>query len=201
MENFLFHGLREINGELSVLFNILENGYILPRCQIANSEKMDTNNIFNGTKYISLCQKSLMNYPKEDFERYSYDDYIYNKICFVIKNEDKNLIYPSYVERDFVSPEEWKRIIFNDDDQRYSYYLDEVQTKDPISIKDIIAIGLPVATLEYLLGKNVYNDFVEKLRNTLKEKNLNIPICDSSMYSFADDYQRIENSNILKLKK
>ena len=72
MNNYLYHGVKWWNYDL--LVEIIKSGYIMPRCELKEGLVTDQNNIFNGTKYISLCQKSLYDPREEYLYKSSFDD-------------------------------------------------------------------------------------------------------------------------------
>ena len=196
MKPYLYHGIKWYNYDL--LLKIIESGYILPRCELTDDIVDDKNNIFNGTKYISLCQKSIGTDCKSI--KTSFNEYILNKPTLLLDKKNINLIYPRFItplENELISPLEWEKLIYNDSDRRVSYYLDEVQTKDRISLKDnLIAVGLP---LRHLLRnyseeemKNIYN----KVKLVLQEKGIDVPIINSSEYDFADDEECIKKYSL-----
>ena len=128
LEPYLFHSVKWKNFDL--LVDIINSGYIMPRCMLEEGKITDTNNIFNGTKYISLSQKGIA-----DGERSSYDELVMDgNPCLVLKRDNLDLISPRYVDRNELSPDEWRAILFNDGDERFSYYGDELQTKQKISL-------------------------------------------------------------------
>jgi hypothetical protein len=97
-----------------------------------------------------------------------------------------------------MDPEEWRKLIFRDDGERVTYFADELQTKDRISLhSNLIAVGLPKAVLNY--EKNGEETF-ERIQKTLRDKGLSVPIIDSSVYSFCDNAETIENNKIKSLK-
>lgn len=200
MKNYLYHGIKWFDYKL--LVKILENGYIVPRCMLKDGISSDTNNLFNGNKYISLCQKSLWGELDKLEYKCSFDDYIFNRPALVLKRENIDIAYPNLitkVESGMMSPEKWKKITFNDDDERYSYYSDELQTKEKISLKDnLIAVGLPGNHLKRQLSTDEAKQILKSVKEALIKSELDVPILDSSIYSFADDEECIKK-NILKL--
>lgn len=198
MEPYLFHGIRWYN--FDILMKIIESGFILPRCQLGKDVVNDKNNIFNGEKYISLSQKSLNEEGMLGYYKSAYDDYIVGKPCLVLKNKTIKLIFPellSMFDKDYMSPEEWNKMIFNDDDTRHSYYMDELQTDNPISLKEnLIAVGLPIRNMKKNIGEEETYKIFEKVSKLVKEKGYDVPIIDSSSYSFADNEERINESVI-----
>ena len=148
MEPYLYHGIKWYNYDL--LLRIIKSGYIMPRCNLETGLITDKNNIFNGTKYISLCQKTLGDDDESVFKS-SFNDFIYNKPNLVLKNNNIKIIYPNCMtlfDKDMMSPAEWNKMIFNDNDERVTYYLDEVQTKDNISLKDNLTCSALDITLK-----------------------------------------------------
>ena len=195
MEPFLYHGIKRYNEEL--LEKILKDGYLRPRCELNEGLVTDQNNIFNGTEYISLCEKALYSGYAEGHTRVSYDEFINNQICLVFKNDNIKLIFPDVIDLDFLSPEEWASIKFKDGEHRYTYFEDEVQTKDKISLKDnLVAIGLPMEYMMYSYSKDDIRGICDHLKNIMEEQGYSVPIVDSSKYSFADDYDKIEENRI-----
>lgn len=199
MEPYLYHGIKWNNFEL--LMDILTTGHILSRKNL-NNKITDKNNIFNGEEYVSLCQKSL----NDDYLRYdyksSYDDFIVGKPCLILKNNNFNLIFPnliSLLDKDIMSPDEWHKIIFKDDDVRYSYYMDELQVKDEVKLENaLIAVGLPMEYINYNLNEEDKKNLFKRISLVLKEKYNNIPIIDSSRYNFADNEEEINKHILIK---
>ena len=192
MEEYLIHSVKWYN--FDILMMILESSYILPRCMLKEGIVTDTNNIFNGTKYISLTQKG-----GADGGRSSYDELVVDNPCLVLKRDNLDLVYPRYVDQHFVTAEEWRKIIFKDDDERHSYYEDELQTKNPISLKsNLVAVGLPVNYLRHNYEGITLEDTLDRVVKILKKNNLDVPIVNSSDYNFADNAKEIERTKILK---
>jgi len=190
IEPYLFHSVKWHNFDL--LIKIIESGYILPRNMLKEGTVTDKNNIFNGTKYISLSQKSLV-----DRGINYYDRFVVDSPCFVLKSDNLDLIYPLYADKDYMSQDEWNSIIFQDSDKRYSYYEDELQTKNPISLQNnLIAVGMPVDYLNNNREGACYDKEVKKVKNALKVMNLNVPIINSSKYDFADNMENIKRNTL-----
>jgi hypothetical protein len=198
MEPFLYHGIKRYNLEL--LEKILKSGYLKPRCELEEGLVTDQNNIFNGTEYISLCQKSLFDGYADDHVRVSYDEFVSGQMCLVFKPGNIKLIFPNMIDLDFLSPQEWAEIKFKDGETRYTYFEDEVQTKEKISLKDnLIAIGLPMEYLRYSYSEDEIQEILDRLHSEMQENGFDVPILDSTKYSFADDYDKI-NENVIELK-
>ena len=164
---------------------------------IKGSESFDSNNIFNGTKYISLTMKSIMVDSDGEYYRSSFDEVILGHLCIVIDGFE-DIVFPSFVYWDELSIEEANRIKFNDGNNRYSYYLDEVQTDKKIPLSTFIAIGYPNSFFEYQLGSINNKDQLLRLKDRLLRYGLDIPIVDSSAYSFADDKEKIKKYTLVK---
>jgi len=199
MEPYLLHGIKWNNFDL--LVKILESGYILPRKDIEKGLVTDRNNLFNGNTHISLCQKSLYKSWMEDTYQCSFDSFIFNSPCLVLKKDNINLIYPrriTILDKNTMSPEEWRSLLFRDDGERVTYFADELQTKDKISLHtNLIAVGLPKAVLSY---NKDGEETLSKVEKTLRENGLSVPIIDSSVYSFCDNAETIEKNKIKSLK-
>ena len=118
MEPYLYHGIKFYS--IETLYKIIESGFIMPRCMMETPSE-DKNNIFNGTKYISLSQKSEIDPRFNDEYRNAFDEFIFEKLCIVIDSID-NPIHPNLVDWDYLSTEEQQKILFNDSDERRSYY-------------------------------------------------------------------------------
>ena len=195
MEQFLYHGIKNYNVDL--LEKILISGYIKPRSGLEGLIT-DQNNIFNGTDYISLSQKSRYGGPTpEGHVRVSYEEFIYNQLCLVLKPNNINLIIPTLIDLDFLPREEWNNIKYKNGDTRYTYYQDEVQTKDNINLKNnLVAIGLPLEYLRYSYSNDQIKLMCDRLHTIMQIQGYDVPILDSSKFSFADDYDRISKNEI-----
>ena len=195
MEPYLFHGIKWYNYDL--LLKILESGYILPRC-MQKEEVTDKNNIFSGTKYISLCQNSLN--TGSELYKSAYDDFIYGRPMFVLDNKKIDYIYPNLMtlfESDMMSPDEWHSIIFSDSLPRYTYYCDEVQTDKEISLKDsLLAVGLPLSHLKMNYSPEEVKTLLNKTKAILLEMEKDIPVINSSEYHCAQDEEMIKKYTI-----
>ena len=191
IEPYLFHSVKWKNFDL--LVEIIRSGYIKPRCMLEEGKITDTNNIFNGTKYISLTQKGMA-----DGERSSYDELVMDENpCLILKKDNLELITPRYADNNEMTTEEWRAILFNDGDERFSYYGDELQTKNMISLKDnLIAIGLPMSYLKTNYDNVDGDEVLANVREALKESGLDVPILDSSFYTFADNEEEMEKSKV-----
>ena len=191
MNNYLYHGVKWWNYDL--LVEIIKSGYIMPRCMLPKEANQDTNNIFNGTKYISLTEKVRL-----DGERSSYEEVIYGNPCFVLKRDYIDLIHPKFIEKEMMTPEDYRKILFSDADERFSYYGDEVQTKDKISLKsNLVAIGLPVYDLDATFDNEGKLRLFGSIKEALLGHDIDVPIVNSSLYDFADDEEAIERSKII----
>lgn len=195
MKSYYFHSIRNFSVER--LIQVLDTGYILPR-EMMNNPPSDKNNIFNGNKWISLTQKTLMDDEMSRFYRSSYNELVPGSICLVLEPNVEGITFPNYVDPEFDYYEQTgRKVLFSDDDTRFSYYLDEVQTNKPIPTSKIIAIGYP---LQYKLEKNEEKEKIEEeitsIKSALERNDLNIPLIDSSHYDFADDEEKIRTSEI-----
>ena len=131
----------------------------------------------------------------------SFDSFIFNSLCLVLKWDNINLIYPrliSYLDKDMMSTEEWHNIIFQDEGERVSYFADELLTRDRISLKDnLLAVGLPEAVLNYDGTKEI---IVSKVQEALLSRGIDVPIINSSIRTFCDNEEEINKSKIKSLK-
>lgn len=189
MEPYLYHGIRDFN--LDILINILKSGFILRRCNLKQEYNLKNNNEidFNGENYISLSQKSIYDPYYGNTKLSSFDRFIYNHPCLVIKNNYRNLIYPNFLDLDMHDKESINKLLNNKNSERYSCFLDEVQSSTDIEIKDFLAIGYPTKHFQY--RRNIEQD-IELIKEILKVKKVDIPIVDSSYYDFADNNEKIK---------
>lgn len=197
MEPYLFHGFRDFN--VDVVCRVLENGFILPRKMI-NDAKTDCNNIFNGNAWISLCQKSLMDTSMYYRFRDSYSEWILDRLCIVIDNNIDGLRFTNYIDPDECYASVRKRLVYDENPERYSYYMDEVQTNIPIPSDKFLAIGYPVDYFRSVKSFEEMREDISKIYKILEEKGLNIPVINSSEYSFADNSECIRLSKIMNCK-
>jgi hypothetical protein len=185
MEPYLYHGIKFKN--LDVLIEILSTGFILPKSMQKNAID-DGHNIFNGDKYISLSQKTLIEDDMRYRARCSFDSCIHNNINIVISNF-WDIIYPDYVNWDYLSPERARAIKLSEDRHRYSDCMDEVQTDKPVPKSNFIAIGYPTNLRSD--PKEAEAD-VKRIYEALERAQLRIPVIDSSHYDFADTEEHIK---------
>ncbi len=207
LEPFLYHGIR--GNDIERLINIFNTGYILPKKMLEGDFKVEANWTVDttGKSWIALSQKVLidremLSYLGEDSNNKSvaYDNFIENHLCIVIDKDynSNNLSYPQWLRHSVYGPEEIEAKIKDDSDDRYSPCIDEVQTRKPISIKHFIAIGYPKT---YLESKGIDTEKELKLiRDVLIEHNAFIPVCDSSNYDFADNYECIKKYDLKLIK-
>lgn len=196
MNPYLYHGIRDYN--LSRLINILDTGFILPKKMLPDSFKIDRKDELDltGKSWISLCQKTLYDDFYKETNPSAFEVDIFNHICAVIDNNIDGLHYTNHLLLDFFGPKYIMSMVKDDSEERYSTYLDEVQTKNPVPTSKFIAIGYPKSFFEeHDTKRNVTNE-LDILAKKLKEKNLNIPIVDSSYYDFADDEEQIKKLTI-----
>ncbi|MBR1385401.1 MAG: hypothetical protein IJ568_01080 [Bacilli bacterium] len=193
MEPFLYHGIRDYN--IDKLINILKVGYVLPNKMLEkefrnnNKEELST----SGNSWICVTQKSLYDdYYGENCPS-TFDLYIYNHPCIVIDNNIKGIKYPTQIVIDFYGREYLEKLIKDDSEERYSPFMDELQTNIPIPKDKFLAIGYPT---KYYNGK-----YLSEIEKTLKNANLDIPIVDSSIYEFADSYDNIKKYTLERCSK
>lgn len=199
MEPYYFHRFRNYN--LERLIQVLESGFILPRSMMKNPPT-DQNNIFNGTNWISLAQKTLMDDQQCNYFRSSYNELIPGNICVVISPSIDGIVFPDYFDYENVfDDKEREKVFFNDGKERFSYYLDEVQTDVPIPTSKFIAIGYPVSHFKITKSDKEIAEDIENIKSTMERNKINIPILDSTSYSFADDERHMKTSKILELKR
>ncbi len=185
MEPYLYHGIKFKN--IEVLLEILSTGFIVPRSMQKHPIE-DNLNIFNGNKYISLSQKSLIEDGMRWMARVSFDVIIHNNINIVINNF-LDIIYPDLVNWDCLSPQEARRIRLCDDRQRCSDCMDEVQTDKPIPKSNFIAIGYPTTLRS---NPEERDADIRRIYEAIKRAELDIPVVDSSHYDFADTQEHIK---------
>ncbi len=200
MEPYLYHGIRDYN--LDRLINILKTGYILPKKMLPDEFKVVRNQQFdfNCQSWVSLSQKSLYDDYYEDCNPSSFERFVYNHLCAVIDNNIDGINLVNHIFYDYYGPTGLVNIVSDESEERYSTYMDEVQTRIPVPTDKFLAIGYP---LKHYQRNNKDLDEIRKelllLRSTLDNKNLKIPIVDSSNYDFADTREDIKKNKILVL--
>ncbi len=199
MEPYLLHGIKWRNYDL--LIKLLKSSFLLPRKDLEKGLVTDKNNIFNGDTYISFCRKTPYDPSIEEDYSYSFEEFILDNPCLVLKEDNIDIIKPrllTRLDKSMMSPEEWRALLFRNDGERVSYYYDEVMTRDKISLRDnLVAVGLPTSYLKYSKdGEEVLG----RVQNTLTFSGLSVPIIDSSVYSFCDNSDNIEKNKIKSLK-
>lgn len=198
IEPYYFHGIRRLN--LDALYKIIDNGFILPR-KMLNGTVNDCNNIFNGESWISISQKSLFDPIIMSHFRDSYSEWIPNNLCIVINTNIKGIRYTNYIDSDEFYPEERKRLVRDDSDERYSYYIDELQTKVPIPSSAFLAIGYPLEKFRGIKTQEEIEKDIETIYSKLAEQGLDIPVVDSSTEDFADNERNMILSKIRRPKR
>ena len=193
MESYYYHRFRNFN--LNTLFKVIESGFILPRKMIVNGVS-DANNIFNGNSYISLAQKTLMTDDMYKHFRSSYNELIQGSLCAVISPEIEGIVYPNYFDCEYGT----SFIISDDSTERYSYYLDEIQTAVPIPTSKFLAIGYPMTHFKTKKNSEEIIEEIITIERELKNHGIEIPIIDSTRNDFADDEEQIQLSKIRILK-
>lgn len=200
MESYYFHHFRNYN--IETLIQVLNSGFILPRCMMSNPP-VDKNNIFNGDQWISLTQKTLMDEGMCYYFRSAYNELVPGNVCVVISSDIEGVVFTNYVRCEWAfSQEEKERIFFNDGKERFSYYLDEVQTNIPIPVSKFIAIGYPISHFkESKSDREIILD-IKTIESAILKSGIDIPILDSTSYCFADDSKQMELSKrkILEVK-
>ena len=189
MNDYLFHGIKFFDFER--LHQIIEIGYILPRKMMGENKPDDTYNLFNGTEYISLSMPSQGSPRLARIFRSAYDRYIFGNLCFVFENVP-NLVYPLLLCEDDIYLDEYQKILRTDEGDRYSYFMDEVMTKDKIDITNAIAIGYPKEMIDNRLGSDVAIKELDALYNHLDKKNIKLPVIDSTYYNFAETPEEVK---------
>ncbi len=189
VEPYIYHGFKHYR--VDILISVLNSGFILPRCMINDESLKDNNNLFNGNKYISLCQKSIIDDGLINVYRCSFNERIFNNLCVVIDNVE-SLLYPDLIEWDYTSKEDLNKILFKDGKLRRSYYQDELQTEIPISITKFIAVGYPKSYFETIYGEEQCMKILKTIKRELEKHNLDIPIVNSGYYDFADNSEHIK---------
>lgn len=191
MEPYYFHGFRNCN--LETLYKVLECGFILPREDI-NGIKESGTNLYNGEKWISLCQKSLADDYMARIYSTSYNEMIYNNLCVVIDSNLKGIVDTLYIPSDCFYESMRKQLVYDQNKERYSSFIDEVQTDIPISINDFLAIGYPLDRFK----KEETEQNIKEIEKRLEQTGLNIPILNSSVYDFGDSKEQFALSKIIK---
>jgi hypothetical protein len=201
MQPYLYHGIRDY--DLNRLINILKTGYILPRKMLPDRFKVERKPQFdfNCQSWISLSQKSLYDDYYGDSNPSAFDNFIYNHLCAVIDNDIEGLNIANHIFYDYYGPDALNNLVSDNSNDRYSTYMDEVQTNIPIPIDKFIAIGYP---FNYFVNNNRSKEDLRKelglIKSLLNCKSFEIPIIDSSFYDFADTKEDIEKHKILELK-
>lgn len=203
MEPYLYYGIRDY--DLDSIISILRRGFIVPRKMLGEKYKTERTGKLDltGDSWIDLCQKSLYDDSYGDISPSKFDIQILNHMCAVLEHPLEGIQYPTHLIYDICGPEEVQSKIKDDSTERYSVFLDEVQTNVPVPTSKFTAIGYP---RDFLLSESKeygpvktteqVKEELEALRQALVEGNLTIPIVDSSYWDFADDKERIRRYTI-----
>ena len=194
MSEYIFHGIKFFDFER--LHQIIETGYILPRKMMGENMPDDTYNLFNGTEYISLSMPSQGSPRLARIFKSAYDRYVFGNLCFIFEDVP-NLVYPLLISEDDIYLEEYRKILRTDEGERYSYFMDEVMTKDKIDISNAVAIGYPKEMINSRIGSDVASKELDSLYNHLDKRNIKLPVIDSTYYDFADTSEDIKK-NVLR---
>jgi hypothetical protein len=189
MEQYLFHGIKWYDFDL--LMEILDSGYIMPKCMLKKGVITDEN-----SKFVHLTQKI-----SDDHGRSSYDELIYDNPCFVLKRDNLNLMDTCRINKEYLTPDDLHKIVFQDDENRYSCYDDVVHVKEKISLKDnLVAIGLPLTYLQENYDTMQMNHVFNGINIRCSKLGIDVPLLNSSDYEFADSEEAMKESRII-LKK
>lgn len=197
MEPYLYHGIRDYN--VDRLINILETGFILPKKMLPDRFSVNRENQLdlNGQSWISLSQKSLYDDYYESVSTSAFDFHVRNHICIVIHPGIEGINYTNFLLYDYYGPQYVRGMVNDDSEDRYSTYMDEVQTRIPIPTSKFIAIGYPkVFLIKRDRKRNIENE-LQRIKGKLDEKGLVIPIVDSSYEDFADDMECIKRMTLM----
>lgn len=189
MSDYIFHGIKFYDFER--LHQIIDTGYILPRKMMGENKPNDDFNLFNGTEYISLSMPSQGSDRLARVYGSAYKRYIFSNLCFVL-DDIPNLEYPVLMFEDDIYLDEYQKMLRSDEGLRYSYFMDEVMTKDKIPLSKVVAIGYPKGCIEDRFDEDRANMELKALFEHLDRKNINVPVVDSTYYGFADNEEAIK---------
>lgn len=196
MEPYLYHGIGDYN--LDRLINILKCGYILPKKMLPDNFKVYRKKQLdlNGISWISLSQKSLYDDYLGEINPSSFDTHIYNHPCIVINPNIEGKVLTSHILYDYYGPDYLKSLLNDESNDRYSTYMDEVQTNIPIPINKFLAVGYPIDYFKNNKSSKEIKSDIEIIKKLIKSAKLDIPIVDSSNYEFADNKEKIKKYTI-----
>ena len=150
-----------------------------------------------GDSWIAFSLKVLNDddyaYLYEDTYKSAFNAHVKNHISLVLDSKKAgmgNFQYAQCLPYDIYGPGEFRAKVKDDSDERYSPYLDEMQTNKPVSIDSLVAIGYPKAFLDEKEWDTVGDLAV--IREALYRNMVNVPIVDSSYDEFADNYDCIK---------
>jgi hypothetical protein len=179
-------------------------GYILPKKMLPDEFKVNRSNQLNlnGESWISLSQKTLYDDFYGDINPSSFECHVHNHMCAVIDSniEDKKIV--NHILYDYYGSRYINDLIDDNSEERYSTFMDEVQTRKPVSVTSFLAIGYPLKYYQSCKkdSKEIKKE-LEYIKEILEIKSLNLPVIDSSYYDFADNKENIEKNTILILHK
>lgn len=197
LENFweyYYHGLRL--GSLDKLKSILKYGGIYSINKNPSPYLWTEEIGFNGLDYISLFQieTSVVHTRYQPYTVYYYD-FIIKNISLVVKGDIEvyETFKPEKGSFKFESDAAWYQYYNTSTERRYSDLPGEVQVKDQILLKDIVALGFP---LKAILNDDsfVSLDSLKEIKKILKEYNVNWPIVDTS------NFNKLVGEDSIKLK-
>ncbi len=189
MSDYIFHGVKFFDFER--LHQIIETGFVLSRKMMTENKPDDTYNLFNGTEYISLSMPSQGSPRLGRIFKSAYDRYVFGNLCFIF-DDVPNLVYPILITDEDIYLEEYRKILRTDEGERYSYFMDEVMTKDRIPLSRCVGIGFPKELIAKRIDEGTADKELKSLFEHLESKNIKVPVIDSTYYGFADTKEDIK---------
>ena len=181
INNSYAHTIRVSNfslDDISLLYEILNSGYLLSRNNIIKEGIEITNKIintdtsaFNGMDYISLCDM------KEEHEfNSSYNMYVRNGLSLLF-NHDIKVIKPIVINGYERSLNHFYNMHYlGMQSSRYTDLSDEVQVKDQLSLDNLIGFSLPKKKIIGEHSIEYYFAYLEMADEVIGEYYPNLPI-------------------------
>lgn len=199
-ENVYMHAINKysMDDQIVTFFEIVKDGAIL---SLRNRGESSSDS-FSGLDYISLCDYEKKNLvPKTDKYYNAYNVFVRYGITFAFPKDAIEIIKPKIyiVQNDYLFNKKMMKYMGNFE-ERYSDFLDEVQTKDRISLDSLEYITFPTRmyfnkemTFSRSLKCKMLKNRIEEIKSILNYFNYDVDIYD------IDSKIKLDEEGIIRL--